>query len=221
MALEKSLISKIAAVVVRPTSTAQRIEAEHLAVADIEREIRDLQNTRAQRLLDDDASTALETAGKIVEVERRLAVHQDRLAAFRSQGRREAIDQCERIKAEAIDVFDKKFRDRAAAAGRLDSAIAEFSASVKAYQEIRGAPFASWHHDTFPPISDFDGYWYRDADRRIASIFRLQSTRLLIELGALLGGPLAQHELDLGASMSADIRNSKLPKQPIIDEEAA
>jgi hypothetical protein len=75
---------------VRPTA-ASKMAAECDRVAAVEREIADLEQAKAAKLLEDDETEALKLGDKIATATRRLALHQERVAGFRKQHRRETI----------------------------------------------------------------------------------------------------------------------------------
>jgi hypothetical protein len=196
---------------------AQRVETERRAIADVEREIADLEQQRADKLVADDPAEAVKLAEKIAAAHRRLETHNDRLTAFLAQARRHRTATRQEQKTAALAELERKFADRAVAAANLDKAIADFAASLKAYQTICREPFSAWPHDLFPSIKIFEGMSHSYAASRIAAALRMQSPgaahTLLTELGTRLG-KLAELDIKQAASMIDDIRNSPLPKLP-------
>jgi hypothetical protein len=215
-------MAKIAEIV-RPNA-AQRIATERAAVAEIEREIAELEQQRTARLVsDDDPAEALKLAGRIAEAYRRLETRFDRIKALESHGRRERTNRRQQQKAEALATFEKGFADRSGAAARLDKAIAEFAGAVSAYQEACRKPFASWSRDLFPDIRLYEATSYNYAGSRIAAALRMQSPgaahALLTGLPARLG-KFEDQDRERAASLIEDIRNAPLPAQPEIEEAA-
>jgi hypothetical protein len=117
----KSLMTKIVEAV-RPTA-AQRIAAEHRAIADVEREIAQLEQRRSDALLADDAAEPLKLAEQIAAARRRLDTQHDRVAALRGEARRQAHLAADRERADRIAVTEKALRDRDAIAVKLETAI--------------------------------------------------------------------------------------------------
>ena len=206
----KSLMAKIADAV-RP-STAQRIAKEERAIADVERQIVDMQAAQKLRSLDEEADEAVKIAEKISFAERRLIVHRERLKALHKQQRREAVDQLQRQKDAELQDFEKKLTGKATAGVRLDRAIVEFAAAMQAYNEACRAPFASWPA-TFPSIKIFEGFSHSHMDSRIASALRMRSVapELFANLSTRIGS-IAERDIKIAASLVEDIRTAPLPK---------
>jgi hypothetical protein len=109
---------------VRP-SPEQRIAAEHLAIADVEREIGELEQHRGGALLADDPAEPLKLAEKIAAARRRLDTHKDRVAALQAEVRRQAQLALDRERADLIASTEKALRDRDAIAVKLEAAITD------------------------------------------------------------------------------------------------
>ncbi len=208
---------------IRPTA-AHRLAAEQRAIADCEREIADLEQQRAAALLADDPAEAVKLAATIATVRRRVETHQDRVAAFQKQSRREKTDQRQQQKAEALAAFEKNFADeRVAAAARIIQAARELSAALQDHAKACRQPFTAWPHHLFPPIKLFDGAAYSYAPSAIASALRMQNPgvapTLLADLPARIGD-LAERDIKLCASLIEDIRIAELPRLPDASEAA-
>lgn len=200
---------------VRPTA-AHRIAAEQRAIADVERELADLEQQRAAALLLDDPAEALKLGTTIATARRRLETHQDRLKAFHAQGRRETGTRRQQQKAEALAVFEKQFAERATTAERVTKAAAEFAAALQAHRDVCRIPFSEWPHDLFPSIKIFEGLAQSHIDSKIAGALKIQWPGAAFELLSKMPdrlGNLAEQEVALGASIAADIRNAPLPDQ--------
>ncbi len=193
---------------------AQRFDAEQRAIADVEREIVDLEQQRAAKLVDDEPTGALQLADKIASARRRLATHQDRLTAFQGEARRERVKNRQREKDEALAGFEKQFAERAAGAGRITAAIAELGSALKAYREQCRLPFQNWP-DVFPDLRLFQDSAYSNVESRIGAALYMRSPgvahTLLTDLGKRLGN-LAERDILLGASLVESIKNAPLPK---------
>jgi hypothetical protein len=213
-------MAKVAEAIIRPT-TAQKIAAAEREIGSIEQEIRALEESRAAQLLDDDPAEALKLADRITAAQRRLVTHHDRIAAFAKQSKRERTDRRQQEKDQALAVFEKHFTERATAAGRVGTAIAELGASLKAYREACRRPFEPWP-DTFPAISLFQDSVYSYLDMRIGGALHMHAPgaayALLTDLPARLGD-LTENEIKLGASLVESIKSAPLPKQYNTDDE--
>jgi hypothetical protein len=209
---------------VRP-SAAQRIATERSAIAEVEREIAELEQQRAARLVsDDDPAEALKLAGRIAEAYRRLETRLDRIKALERHGKRERTDRRQTAKAAALSEFEKRFAARRDAAARITRAISELSEALKEHQLACRAPFSAWPHELFPDQKIFQGLSYSFAAARIAAALRMQNPgaaqTLLTDLPARLGD-LAAHDAALAASLIEDIRSSPLPQMPETEAAAA
>jgi hypothetical protein len=210
---EGNLMTRIVQAV-RGTPT-QRLEAERRAAADVEREIADLEQRRADALLADAPDDALALAERIEAAERRLATHAD--------GRRAATDKRQQEKEAALEAFEKNFAEnRVAAATRIIQAVRDLSTALQDHAKACRGPFASWPHHLFPNFKTFEGSSYSYVPATIASALRMQNSgaalTLLVDLPARIGD-LAERDVKLCASLLEDIRMAPLPKQPKIDDE--
>jgi hypothetical protein len=140
--------------------------------------------------------------------------------ALQKQPRREFVDRRQDEKDAALVAFEKKLSDRAAAAGRVEKAVAEFSASLTAYDNATRLAFAVWP-DTFPPFTIFEGYSHSYLSRRIGGLLHMNSgaaPTLFADLPRRLGS-LTESEVRIAATIVEDVRSAPLPKQH--DTEAA
>ena len=206
---------------VRP-NTAAKIASEHRAIAEVEHEIANLRAAQAGKLLDDAPDDAIKLGEKIIFAERRLAVHQQRLAALQKHKRVETTVSRQQQKAAALADLEKKLTARAATAALVDKTLNEFVAALAAYRADCRAPFEAWP-DTFPPIKLFESYVYSYAESRIGGALHM-NTGAAVELFAALPrrvGSLAEKDVQISASILEDIRTAPLPPLPETEGEAA
>jgi hypothetical protein len=110
--------------------------------------------------------------------------------------------------------FEKSLGDdRVAAATRIVKAATELGAALQDHGAACRAPLASWPHDLFPDIWQFDAAAYSHVASHIAAALRMQSPgaahTLLVNLPARLGD-LVEREAALRASLIEDRRLSRL-----------
>ena len=171
---------------------------------------------RPELLLSDDVALVARHDAEVERLLRADRIHLERVAVLElSQAdlRRQTL---ERRKTEALAAFETKLAVRATAAARVENAIAEFSASLAAYEAAVAAPFFQWPTDLFPPLREFWGFAQSNLLARMAGadVLDIKSAGpvRLREIAQRLG-PIAEKEISFAASLVESIRNAPLPRQ--------
>jgi hypothetical protein len=212
----------VSAVTNDPASALERARARLTAT---ETEIAGLWTER------DAAVAAYDGADEVLAIDRRIEhanrsakVYRDRISSLQCAQRDRHRQQREQDKAAAVDVFEARLTDRAAAAARVEKAVAELSRSVAAYQEACRAAFAGWPHGLFPSFKVYEGYSHGFLAEHIASLLgmtRGSPNLRLAELAARLGA-ISERDIATAASLVAEIKAAPLPDLPDeIEEDAA
>jgi hypothetical protein len=175
-----------------------------------------LDRKRPDLLMSDDPAIVTRHDAEVERLFRADRIHIERIAVLEQAQRDYGLQAAERRKAEALVAFEARLADRATAGARVEKAIAEFSASLEAYEAVCAAPFAEWPADLFPPLRQYWEYSRTNLIARIASdeVLAIKSaapTRLW-EIAQRIG-PIAARDIAFAASLVESIRTAPLPKQ--------
>ena len=198
----------------RPT-TAQRIARERTTIADLERQIGELREVRARKLVDDDddPGAVLEIDKRLAEVERQLRVCRDRLPALEAKLAQEQMADRERRKLEALAAFEQRLAGRVAAAERVEKALREFGDSLRGYEAACRAPYDGWPHDLFPPLQRYGQFARSNLLERVAAALDMKPAAARVRLSEIdqRVGQIVDHDAAFTARLVDDIRDADLP----------
>jgi hypothetical protein len=204
-----------------PTASLKK---EHEIRKTLAGQLADLNSKRPELLLSDDPAIIDRHDAEVARLERADRIHLERIAVLElSQDdlRRQTL---ERRKTEALAAFEAKLAMRAAAAVRVENAIAEFSASLAAYEASVASPFFEWPAGLFPPLRQFWEFSKSNLVARIGSpeVLDIRSAApiRLRELAQRLG-PIADRDEAFAATLVESIRSAPLPGRANDDEIAA
>jgi len=174
-----------------------------------------LNSQRPELLLSADTATVTRLDSECERLLKSDAIHLEKIELLERSQRDLSLQAAEGRKTEALVAFEKRLGDRVAAAERLETAIAAFSAALVAYEASAGAAFFEcWPADLFPPLREFFGFASSNLVQRIGSpaVLNIQSAAQirLREFGQRLG-PLAEKDAALASSLVASIRAAPLP----------
>ena len=178
-------------------------------------QLADLNSKRPELLLlSDDPAIIDRHDAEVARLERADRIHLERIAVLElSQDdlRRQTL---ERRKTEALAAFETKLAMRAAAAVRVENAIAEFSASLAAYEASVAAPFFEWPAGLFPPLRQFWEFSKSNLVSRLGApdVLDIRSSApvRLREIAQRVG-PIAERDIAFAASLVESIRTAPLP----------
>jgi hypothetical protein len=199
-------------------TTAQKISGEQRDIAGLEQEIASLKAAQFEHLGDDTPDRALQIGERIVAAERGLQIRRERLTAFRTRARKERIQSREKAKAAALVELERRLGVEAAAAGKLDEALADLQAALKDYAAVHRATLATWHPD-FPPSKFFSAEL--NVYHRIGSALGIPVAVASVRLPEIADrvGSFAEPAARLAAEVVETVKNWPLPDPPDDDDD--
>jgi hypothetical protein len=202
----------VAAVSSGPAGALERTRAK---LASTEADIANLWTDRDAALRDFEGVEEVEQLDeKIARKNHGARILKDKIpvleAAVRDQARREA----ERLKAEALEAFERRLSIRAASAALVEKALNDLATGLTAYDEACARTFAEWPHGLFPALRSLAAASQNHLISRIAGALGMPMAAAQVRLSELAErlGPIEQSEIHDAAELVELVRTAPLPE---------